>query len=97
MGVHQLLPHEEDRRHIQGVRNTLVNDHQNDGCIPPAVHRNSSIYVACSRYEPISVLDVPYGSWLCLLRGITPPQQQHLPRLTTWIGTLCTHVMSHMT
>ena len=44
----QLLPHEEDWGDIQGIGHALMDDHEDDGGIPPAIHRHCSIYVTCT-------------------------------------------------
>ena len=48
VSAHQLLPHEEHRDDVECIRHTLVDDHENDGGAPPAIHRHCPIDVACT-------------------------------------------------
>ena len=45
--ANQLLPHEEDGRHVQGRGHKLVDDHKNDGDIPCSAYGHHTIYIAC--------------------------------------------------
>lgn len=55
MCANQLLPHEEDRCHIQGIGHKLVDDHKNDGDIPCSTDRYHTIHITCkSGYQTFS-------------------------------------------
>ena len=64
VGAHQLLPHEEDWSHVQGIRHKLMYDHEYDGHIPGSTHRHYTIHIACitrvhKLYEWLVVTMIP--------------------------------------